>query len=219
MPKTVRIYGTARNLRDAPPRSDSGVEVWLANGPKTVKMRLKRSIEDEWTRWVNLHSKAHIVGCYPSGWMYYRDKAQGRPVYLQKVDTEIPTSKAFPRKEIQAKFATAKGPNRYFTCSVCWLIAWAIFDGFERIELWGFELRDTKPGSAHAFERPCFAYWVQQAREHGVEVFYQEAIARLYEQGKMVPGNPDTYGGLLYGYSTKPEPDWDLHREKFVDED
>ena len=136
-------------------------------------------------------------------------------IYFQKPQPDVPCSVAFPRTVIQAAFATAKGPNRYFTCSVCWMIALAILEGFERIELWGFELRDTKPGSVFAFERPCFAYWVQQARERGVDVFYQEAITRLYEHGKMVPGDPDAYTGLLYGYATKPEPEWDNAIEDF----
>ena len=215
MPGVVRIYGTARNLRDTPPRSELGVEVWVANGPETLKIRLRRSIDNEWTRFFNLHSKEHIVGTYPSGWYYYKHKANGRPVYLHKADPDIPTSVTFPRKEIQQFFATPKGPMRYFTCSVCWLIAFAIYEGFERIELWGFELRDTKPKSVFAFERPCFAYWVQVAKERGIDVFYQDAITKLYADGKMIPGNPDTYDGKLYGYSTKPSIGWNMETEDF----
>lgn len=212
--KTVRIYGVALNAREGPRDVPPGVEVWLANGVTSIKLRAKHAL-DQWTRWFNLHSKAHITGTYPSGWSYYQDQAAGRPIYLQKVHPEISTSIEFPRKEIQVFFATPKGPNRYFTCSVCWLIAFAIYEGFERIELWGFELRDTKPGSAYRFERPCVAYWIKMAQDSGVEVFYQKILERLYEQGKMIPGDPDTYDGLLYGYSTKPEPDWNLELEEF----
>ena len=213
MSKVVRLYGTSRNLRETPPRPERDVEVWVANAPQTISLRLKRSIDTEWTRFFNLHSKAHILGTYPSGWYYYKHKANGRPIVLLKADPDIPTSEAFPREAVQAYFATAKRPNRYFTCSICWLIALAIYEGFERIELWGFELRDTKPGSAFAWERPCVAYWIQQARDRGIEVFYQEALQKLYADGKMIPGDPDTYDGKLYGYSTKPEPDWDLDKE------
>jgi hypothetical protein len=214
MPKTVRIYGVSRNLREAPPRQD-GVEVWMSNGPQTNKLRLKRPIHDEWTRFFNLHSRQWILSTYPSGWHYYQHNANGRPIFLQKAHPDIPTSVAFPREEIQKFFATAKGPMRYFTCSVTWLIALAIYEGFERIELWGFELRDTKPNSAYAYERPCFAYWVKQARDRGVDVFYQKAIENLYDAGKMIPGDPDIYDGKLYGYSTKPEPDWNPVLERF----
>lgn len=189
--------------------------MWLSNNPTTTLLRCPRAIND-WTRWFNLHSKAHIVGTYPSAWSYYQTKAEGRPIYLLRSQPDIPTSVAFPREEIQAFFATAKGPNRYFTCSICWLLALAIWEGFERIELWGFELRDTKPGSAFAWERPCFWYWVLQARDRGVEVFYQDAITKLVDAGKMIPGDPDTYTGKLYGFSTKPEEGWDLEREDWT---
>lgn len=169
---------------------------------------------NEWTRWFNFHSKQHMLGTYPSAYSYYQTKAEGRPIYLLKTQPDVATSVAFPREKVQAAFATAKGPNRYFTCTVCWLIAFAILEGFERIELWGFELRDTKPGSTFRWERPCFFYWVKQARDRGVEVVYQEAVQRL----PFEPGDPDTYDGLLYGYETKPEPDWDFERHCFQHE-
>lgn len=215
--KTVRIYGAARNVREAPVRTEKDVEVWLSNSTTTTLIRCPRAI-NEWTRWFNLHSRQHILGTYPSAWTYYQEKAEGRPIYLLKAQPDVPTSVAFPRKQIQEAFATEKRPNRYFTCSICWLIAFAVLEGFERIELWGFELRDTKPGSAFAWERPCVAYWIKMARDRGIDVFYQDAVVKLYDAGKMIPGDPDEYSGLLYGYSTKPEPDWDLEKEDWKDE-
>ena len=215
--KTVRIYGSSRNLREAPARTPD-VEVWLANNTTTVLLRHPPAI-NEWTRWFNLHAKQWMVGTYPAAYQYYQTKAEGRPIYFQKADPDVPTSVAFPRKEVQAAFAVEGQPNHYFTCSVCWLIAFAILEGFERIELWGFELRDTKPGSAYRFERPCFAYWVQVAKERGCDVLYQEAITRLYEAGELIPGDPILYEGKLYGYETKSEPDWDFERRCFAYED
>lgn len=214
--KTVRIYGAARNVREAPVRrpEERDVEVWLSNSTTTTLLRCPRAI-NEWTRWFNLHSKQHILGTYPSAYTYYQTKADGRPIYFLRAQPDVPTSLAFPFKAIQATFATAKRPNRYFTCSVCWLIAFAILEGFQRIELWGFELRDTKPGSAFAWERPCVAYWIQMAQSRGVDVFYQDAITKLYDAGKMIPGDPDTYDGLLYGYSTKSEVGWNTQKEEF----
>lgn len=203
--RTVRILGSAKNVRDYPTRTNPEDEVWTANSPATVQVRCPRAMK-EWTRWFNLHSKKHIMGAYPSVWDYFIHKAAGRPVVLLKRQPDLPTSVAFPREAIQAEFATAKGPNRYFTCTVCWLIALAIFEKFDRIELWGYELRDTKPGFAHAWERPCFFYWIQMARSRGVEVWYQKEIERL----PFVPGDADAYTGTLYGYDTKPEDDWDI---------
>lgn len=211
MPKTVHIYGAARNVREAPLPS-KGVEVWLSNSPTTTLIRCPRAI-NYWTRWFNLHSVKHMKGAYPAGYSYYGTKAEGRPVYFLKVQPDVPTSIAFPREKIQAAFATKKGPNRYFTCSVAWLIAFAILEGFERIELWGFELRDSK--LYYKLERPCVFYWIKQARDRGIEVTYQAAIEKI----PFEPGDPDDHKGPLYGYSTKPEPDWDLETESWKTED
>ena len=215
--KTVRIYGSARNAREGPKDLPDGVEVWLCNSTTTNKLRCPHTM-GQWTRWFNFHSKAHMVGTYPSAYQYYQTEAAGRPIYLLRAQPDVPTSVSFPREKIQQAFATAKGPNRYFTCSVCWLIAFAIVEGFERIELWGFELRDTKPGSAFAWERPCVAYWMQQAVSHGVEIAYQAAIEKLLATGKLIPGDPDTYDGPLYGYDTKPEVGWDSTTQSFKGE-
>lgn len=214
--KTVRIFGAAKNARESPPLTpeDKDVEVWLSNSTTTNLIRCPQAMS-EWTRWFNLHSRAHIVGTYPAAFTYYQTKAEGRPICLLKVQPDVPTSIAFPRKQIQEAFATAKGPNRYFTCTVTWLIALAIFEGFERIELWGFALRDTKPGSVFAYERPCFAYWVQMAKDRGIEVFYQEAVETLYQAKAMIAGDPDTYTGTLYGYGTKPDVGWNPVTEEF----
>ena len=53
------------------------------------------------------------------------------------------------------------------------------------------------------------------AQSRGVDVFYQDAITKLYDAGKMIPGDPDTYDGLLYGYSTKSEVGWNTQKEEF----
>lgn len=187
----------------------------MTNGLLSWEKRYPKALT-HWTRWINLHSRAYMESAYPSTIEFYRREAAGRPIYFQRVQPDIPGSRAFPYRELQHFFATAKGPNRFFTCSICWLIAFAIYEGFERIELWGFALSDAKRrySACYKFERPGFFYWVQQARDRGIEVVYQEEIARL----PFEPGDPDEYTGLLYGYSTKPEPEWDPVLERFRDE-
>ena len=165
-------------------------------------MRLPRALK-EWTRYFNLHSRKWMDFKYPQGVEWYIKQGPDRPIYFQKHQPDIPGSKVFPREEIQQFFATPKGPNRYFSCTVTWQIAFAIYEGFERIELWGFALSDSKPNASDCYthERPCFFYWVKQARDRGIEVVYQPEVMKI----PFVPGDPDTYDGLLYGYETKPE--------------
>lgn len=200
MKKTVRIYGLARNLGATPPPVE-GEEVWISNYHKSYYMRLGRLKEtQEWTRWFNLHSTEHMKYKYPAGYEWY--SKQTKPIYLRHVDPTIPSSVEFPRQQIQDFFGGPQigSPGRYFTCSVCWLIALAIVEGFERIELWGFALVDKphKPHICYKFERPCFFYWVQEARNRGIEVTYQKAIEKL----PFEPGDPTTWTGPVYGYET-----------------
>lgn len=216
--RTVRILGMANNLREMPP-TPTGTEVWPSNSHRGYVKCLPRIVaEGEWTRWFNLHSRKHMESAYPMTVDWHIQQDGTKPLYMQKFWSDIPGCVEFPRLKIQEHFATAKGPNRYFTCSVCWLVAFAVLEGFERIELWGFMLSNTKPNEAYKFERPCVAYWIQEARNRGVEVSYQTTVEELYNTGQMIPGDPDSYLDPLYGYETKPEPDWDFNQHCFQHE-
>ena len=208
MPNTVRFYGLARNLHEAPIIIPDDTEVWISNNFKSYyNVRLPRLNEtNEWTRWFNLHSTEHMKTKYPDGYKWY--KHQTKPIYLRDVDPDIPTSLRFPRQEIQDHFGGPQmgSPGRFFTCSVCWLTAFAIYEkeigikDWDRFEFWGFALVE-KPARSHTcykFERPCFFYWVNEAKKRGIEVIYQEAIQKL----PFEPGDPKTYTGPLYGYCT-----------------
>jgi len=201
MSDVIRIYGTAFNLGRTPPPLN-GEEVWLANYHIGYNQRLPRAL-DEWTRYFNLHSRKHMNETYPKGVEWYKTNGNGRPFYFQRHQPDIPGSKVFPRAEIEAFFPEAIGPTGkfYSTCSVCWLIPFAIMKNPKRIELWGFQLSDRKPRDAYLFERPCFFYWVKQAQDRGIEVTYQKEVHDL----PFICGDPSTYTGTVYGYETKPE--------------
>lgn len=199
--KTVRIYGTAPNL-GLTPSPEKGTEVWLSNWHKAFQQRLPRAL-DEWTRYFNLHSRAHMDGKYPGGVEWYQSQDGTRPIYFQRNQPDIPGSTIFPRASIEAFFPEAMSPTGsfYSVCSVCWLIPFAIHEGATKIELWGFALSDRKPNDAYKYERPCFFYWVKLAQDRGIEVTYQKEVADL----PFEPGNPAEFTGPVYGYETKPE--------------
>jgi hypothetical protein len=201
--KTVRIYGMAPNLTRTPP-PEQGEEVWLSNWHKGYLQRLPRALT-EWTRYFNLHSKRHQLHKYPLGHKWYQENAHLGRIVLRDPDPDIPGSEVFPRDELQAYFSTAEGkPQRYFTCSVCWFIALVIWERetgqipWERIELWGFEVRPSKP--KYAFERPCIFYWINLARKHGIEVWLPPELRPEAPEGEA--GDPNAYDGPLYGYET-----------------
>lgn len=197
-PKTVRLLGNSNNLSEMP-ETPRGVEMWACNDYKKYGGSSVR-VMSEYTRWFNLHSRVWMTTRYPKSFEWHLRQDGGKTFYTQVRWRDIPGSVTFPRRTLQKAFATPHGPNRYFTCTLAWQMALAIYEQFQRIECWGFELGD-KPGERYAHQRPCFFYWVEQARARGITVTYQPVIDAL----PIVVGDPDTYDGPLYGYETKPE--------------
>ena len=57
--------------------------------------------------------------------------------------------------------------SSFFTCSTAFMIALAIMEGFGQIGLHGIDMEN---GSEYAWERPCVAYWIGQARARRIVV-------------------------------------------------
>lgn len=178
---------------------DIGAERWCGNYHRSYRVRFKPAIES-YTRWFNLHTVRHIKYRYPKGYRWYA--AQTKPIYLQDAQPDVPSSVTFPREALQQHFSIDSTPFRYFSCSAAWYIAFAIYEGFERIELWGFEL---SLGWKYEYERPCFFYWVNRARAAGIEVYIPPNVVISDA------GDPALYTGHLYGY----EPHNDYYRKSF----
>jgi hypothetical protein len=192
--KVVRILGNASNLALMPP-TPSGWEVWACNQKRGYNKWLPRIIDDsEWTRWFNLHSRKHMLATYPRDFGWYFE--QTKPIYFQKHQPDIPTSHTFPRQQLQAYFPD---DGHYFTCSAAWLIALAIYEGFDRIELWGIEIAKRK--WSYSWERPCMFYWIRKAESLGIEVWRPDGLDWDLSEA----GSPADYIGPLYGFDTKPE--------------
>ena len=193
----VQILGTAPNLSETP--TLSGAERWCGNHPRSYRIKHPPAIQT-YTRWFNVHTINHIKQRYPSGYAWYTK--QTKPIYLQESQPDIPSSLAFPRHKLQQHFSIDGTPFRYFSCSVAWYIAFAIYEGFDCIELWGFELSLSHK---YAYERPCFFYWVNRARSLGIDMFIPSNVI-ISEAG-----DPATYTGHLYGY----EPHNDYYAKSF----
>lgn len=192
MTKVVQILGVAPNLMDTP--MVEGVERWCSGRPRSYRIKGPKGILETYTRWFNVHTIRHIKARYLPGFEWY--KLQEKPIYLQEAQPDVPSSITFPREEIQQYFAIDGKPNKFFTCSVSWQLAFAIKEGFERIELWGFMLSREHQ---YNWERPCFFYWIEQAKARGIDVYLPPDV-EVTE-----PGDPKTYEGPLYGYEPHTE--------------
>lgn len=109
----------------------------------------------------------------------------GIPVIMQEQDALIPTSEAYPLAEISARFAP------YFTSTIPYMIAMALYEGVDEIGLLGIYLSSSVEYREH---RPCVEYWLGIARALGVNVELADGCgltnAPLYAYSEVVPGEP-----------------------------
>ena len=90
----------------------------------------------------------------------------------------------YPLEEITEYFQTD-----YFSCSVAYAMAMAIYQGATEIDIWGIFLSS---GGEHAYQKPCIEYWIGRAIGLGIKV-------KVHGMTRLLKNNRDT----LYGYNYK----------------
>ncbi len=159
------------NIHRTPLTVAEGVERWCCNDPKTyMRIRFPPALKT-WTRWFNVHRPAHIEKRHSNFGPWMRKQDGSRPVYTLEPDASIPGNVIFPGLQLIAHF-----DDNFFTHQAAWLVALAIYEKFERIELWGYQFgAGSAPHSPtvkhkYAWERPCIIHWLARARQAGIEV-------------------------------------------------
>jgi|TARA_Y100000296_G_C5034774_1_gene186698 hypothetical protein len=108
----------------------------------------------------------------------------GIPVYMQDVDPEIPTSVKYPLADVMGRFG-----GGYFTSTIPYMIALALYEGVDEIGLLGVYLTSKQDYTAH---RPCVEFWLGVAKGMGVAV--------------VLPDDCHLAEAPLYAYSDGREP-------------
>lgn len=80
------------------------------------------------------------------------------PVIVQKKHEALPNGIVFPMNEM---------PLYYFTSTVAFMIAYAIYEKVDSIDIYGITLSTEEE---YTFERPCIEFWVGYAMGQGIEV-------------------------------------------------
>ena len=100
-------------------------------------------------------------------------------VFMAEHFDDVPMSRRFPLDEMKEYF---KGAEWYFTTTIAYAIAYAIYAGYKRIEVYGVEMETN---TEYGHQRPCVAYWCGVAYGKGIEVDFH---------------SPQFYVSPLYGY-------------------
>jgi hypothetical protein len=223
--KQVAMVGTARNTARMTPWQDETWDVWSLGSAITVEA-LKDKLYAHADLLFEIHKK------------YEWEKYQGalkkfeRPILMQQqyVDEgHFPNAIPYPRDEVRERW------NKYFpnekvfaTCSVPWMIAYAMLQGYDHIGMFGL---DFLTNDEYLFERPSICWWIGFAQAKGIEFTIPEAsglISATAEYG--FEGKPkemleiqDRIAGLRMGIEQLEEKrealDRDIARHKGAVED
>ena len=178
--KKVALVGYAPSWRDAP-YNDPDIEIWIMNDMYDFAPR--------WDRLFDIHMLDEIKARKSRGegnqLHYEMLKTLDKPVYMQQHLDEIPASVEFPLDSIVEKYRIpAMGDKIFITCSVSHMLALAIFEGYEEIQLYGIhEAVDDE----YSCEMPSVLYWLGVAYGKGITV-------------KISPESPLLKGYFIYGY-------------------
>jgi len=138
-------------------------EIW---GLNQLYMQMPH-IADHATRWFQIHHRSSYDAnanrdISHHDWM---KNQRNFPIYMQKREPDIPLSLEFPKDEIMAHF------GNYFTNSISWMIAVAIYEGFEEIVLLGV---DMSTDGEYAYERPSVEFFCGWARGRDIKLIIPE---------------------------------------------
>jgi len=161
--RTVAIVGSHTKAKDTAPFDQPGVDIWVFNA---VAGRA-----DTWVERYDLVFQMHQPAIYrsphnredPNHWKWLQ-KERGIPIMMLEDDPLVPDCVAYPLEEICERllprwYQTTGGyqaHKRYFSSTIDYAIALAIYQGYDRIELHGIEMSSN---TEYAYQRVGVAFW------------------------------------------------------------
>lgn len=165
--KKVALVGAEEHTRDNAPWDDESFDIWVVNEWALADW-VKRFTASFDLHWSNIYTDSRYDRS--AGYWEWLQQERGKPVYMQAVDPLVPDSVAYPLKEINAEFLTNMTyegrPVKNFKTSMSYLLAFAIYQGYDRIDTYGIEL----VGNEYKGQNSNYAFWVGVAIGRGVKV-------------------------------------------------
>ena len=163
--KTVALVGMASTSCSLAPFEEPGVEIWGVNEEHAFPW-FKGA-----TAWFQLHKfflpKRNVYN--HEDWL---KEEHGFPIYMQFVNDKYPNSVEYALEQIKKRvFGNIhKGKDLFasFTSTFAYQMALALYQGFERIEIYGF---DMSAADEFAPQKACAEFWIGYALGMGVEIY------------------------------------------------
>ncbi len=162
--RSVALYGFASATREGIWQSHAD-EMWsIVWAYKYNLPRIDRLFEMHPT-WMQAASQKPEYVKAREHWAWLKANTS-IPVYMMEQRPEVPMCRRYPLEAVQA-LVPEQRRRRVFTSSFDYLMGMAVLEGFERIELYGFEMgSDTE----YRYQREGAGYWIGQADARGIEV-------------------------------------------------
>jgi len=155
MTKTVALYGFSKLTRSQ--IEDSTAEIWTLNNAYERDVPMERV-----TRWYEIHPPKYARGTTHYNWLRRKHPF---PIFMQRKYKSFPSSVEFPLSCIAGRL---DGERLYFTNSIAIMLAHAIADEYERIELYGVNM---DYGTEYAYQKACTEYMIGIAIGRGIDVY------------------------------------------------
>lgn len=169
--KKVAIVGFTSS-RELAPWDDPTFEVYLCNN-------LWKFVPDRWHRLYDLHDLATIQNDKEHEAFLRTTK---KPVVVWQPQEGWNSAAPFPKDDIVSAF------GRYFTNSISWMIAHAIYEGATEIHVYGV---DMAQGTEYAAQRPSCEYFLGYAAGRGIKI-YVPPTSDLLKVSAMYGAEDDT---------------------------
>lgn len=177
--RTVAIVGSHPKTRENAPWNDPAIDLWVFNAA---------AISD-WCKRVTAVFEIHPAGEYTNPLVVKSDywnwlQAQtGAEILMAHRDPRVPMSRNYPLDSVinsyLSNFKRGNDINKYFTSSPCYAIAYAIYKGYKRIELYGIEMETN---SEYIYQRDGVGLWIGIALGLGVSVVLDQYTSMFLSQ-------------------------------------
>lgn len=200
--KTVAIVGSQAQTRELAPFDEPDIDIWVFN----------EAANSEWCKRADAVFQMHIAPIYrspnnrsdPDHWKWLQQPHAGLTVYMQDVDALVPCSVRYPLDEVAAALlqgfrqGVERLSRRYFTNTIAYALALAIYQGYERILVYGVEMSSE---TEYVFQRPCVLFWVGLALGRGIQVDFVSGDSifdvPLYGYDGIIESRPEDYSDRI----------------------
>jgi hypothetical protein len=171
--KRVAIVGFSTATRHLTPFDDFEYEIW---GLNQLYRHLPRA-----DRWFDIHENwdEHVIeGTDHAAWI----KNSEIPVYMKDFLPDAPQSLRFPIEHTMRYFSQdilGKADFDYYTSTIAYMLALAIYEKFETIAIYGVDL---VIGTEYFHQKACVEYYLGVAAGKGIQIIVPEESALLKQE-------------------------------------